>query len=90
MRRIASAQAQEGYRLAIRFEDGAGGVVDLSSLVGKGVFAAWRDPAEFGKVAVDNATGTVTWPGGIDLDPDQLYHDVTGAPLPGASQPVAR
>ncbi|MEK7765289.1 MAG: DUF2442 domain-containing protein [bacterium] len=90
MRRITSAQAQSGYRLALRFEDGASGVVDLSGLVGKGVFSAWSDPAVFGQVTVNPATGTVTWPGGIDLDPDQLHHDVTGAPLPGPSLPVSR
>lgn len=56
----------------------------MSESVGKGVFKVWSDPAEFAKVFVDPATGTVAWPGGIDLDPDQLYHDMTGAPLPGS------
>ena len=83
MVRVTEARALEGHRLFLRFDDGASGEVDLSAHVGKGVFAAWSDPREFTKVHVDPATGTVAWPGGIDLDPDRLYHDITGAPLPG-------
>ena len=29
------------YKLQLRYSDGAEGVVDLSHLAGKGVFAAW-------------------------------------------------
>ena len=82
MRRITEAQARRNYRLFVRFDDGATGEVDLSDLVGKGVFASWQDPSVFGKVAIDADTGTVCWPGGIDLCPENLYHDVTGSPLP--------
>lgn len=82
--RIADVQPLPEYRIWIRFDDGAEGVVDLSDLVGKGVFAAWEDPDHFEKVFVNPESRTVTWPGDIDLDPDVLYHEVTGAPLPGA------
>ena len=86
MRRITEATARSGYRLFIRFEDGANGEVDLSELVGKGIFSSWKDQSVFAKVGIDRVSGTVSWPGGIDLDPDNLYHDITGAPNPGASQ----
>jgi hypothetical protein len=76
-----------GYRLWLRFSDSAEGEVDLSPLVGVGVFAAWANPAEFNRVAVDPITRTVFWPGSIDLDPDVLYHKVTGALLPGLGDP---
>jgi hypothetical protein len=74
--RIASARPLPGYRLSIRFEDGVEGEVDLTDLVGKGVFSAWTDPVEFAKVSIDPQTHTVTWPGGIDLCPESLYQDV--------------
>ncbi len=83
MVRLADVRALKGYRLFLKFADGASGEVDLSAHVGKGIFKAWSDPTEFAKVFVDSASGTVAWPGGIDLDPDRLYHDITGAPLPG-------
>jgi hypothetical protein len=85
MARIVDAEARPDYRLGLRFDDGTEGEVDLSSLVGKGVFAVWSDPAAFARVLADPESGTVAWPGGIDLCPDQLYHDVTNAPVPGAT-----
>lgn len=74
--RITSAEARPNYRLWIRFSDGTEGEVDLSSLVGKGVFAAWSDPEFFARVEVNADSGTVTWPGEIDLAPDALYKDI--------------
>jgi hypothetical protein len=76
MHRIIEARALEDYRIWIRFADGLEGEIDLSDFVGKGVFAAWSDPAEFKKVYVDSETHTVAWPGGIDLAPDALYQDL--------------
>jgi hypothetical protein len=84
MVRIASVKPLTGYRLELRFTDGRSGTVDLSGLVGKGVFAAWNDPAEFAKAFVNARTRTVTWPGGIDLDPDTLYAEATGQQMPGS------
>jgi hypothetical protein len=77
MKRIIKAEARPGYVLWVRFEDDAEGEVDLSHLVGKGVFQRWADPGEFEKVFVDPETRTVAWPGGIDLCPDSLHEDVT-------------
>ena len=85
MERIVSAQPRPAFRLWLRFTDGVEGEVDLSHLVGHGVFARWDDPAEFQKVRVDPETRTVSWPGDIDLDPDVLYAKVTGQPTPAAN-----
>ncbi len=84
MSRIVEAKSLDNYRLHLKFEDGVEGTVDLSEMVGRGVFSAWSDPDFFARVTVDPETQTVAWPGGIDLCPDQLYHDVAGAPLPGS------
>jgi len=85
MNRIVEAKPLPNYRLFIRFEDGAKGEVDLSSMVGNGVFMSWKDQSVFSKVSIDSTTGTVVWPGGIDLCPDTLYSDVTGRPVSGSS-----
>ncbi len=74
--RIEDVEARPQYRLWIRFADGVEGEVDLSHLVGKGVFAPWQDPDEFEKVFVDPETATAAWPGGIDLAPDALYQQI--------------
>ena len=86
MVRIKEARALPNYKLWLRFTDGREGIVDLSAMVGRGVFERWRDASEFGKVAVDTRIGTVCWPGNIDLDPDVLYSEATGAAMPGTDK----
>jgi hypothetical protein len=79
---IKHAEARPDFRLWVQFADGMEGEVDLSELVGKGVFAAWSDPAIFQAVKVDPECGTVVWPGGIDLAPDALYRDISSVAAP--------
>jgi len=76
MHRVASVEPLPGYRLRVSFEDGLIGEIDLSDTVGKGVFEALLDPAEFAKVYVDPEWHCVAWPGEIDLCPDSMYEDV--------------
>ncbi len=76
MYRIVAVRPLPAYRVSVRFEDGTEGEVSLADLVGRGVFAAWNDPEEFAKVAIDPQTHALTWPGGIDIAPDALYEDI--------------
>lgn len=76
MHKIVEIKVFEGYKVWIRFEDGIQGTMDLSDLVGEGVFSSWKDPQEFAKVFIDPDTHTLAWPGGIDLAPDALYDDL--------------
>jgi hypothetical protein len=69
-----------GYRLQLRYDDGVEGTVDLSADVGKGVFAAWKDPVFFKSVRCERGR-RVVWAGGeseIDLCADALYLRITG------------
>ena len=64
----------------VKFEDGLEGEVNLAHLVGRGVFKMWADdPSEFARLRVDNESGTVTWPGGLDVAPDAIYQRIVGA-----------
>jgi len=76
MHRIVSVDALDQYRIKVQFDDGLEGEVDVSGLVGQGVFQSWRDPAEFGKAFVDPESGTVAWPGGIDLCPGAMRKEI--------------
>jgi len=79
---IVSAEPLEGYRLHLRFEDGAEGTVDLTPhLSFRGVFSPLKELSYFQKVRVDRNLGTVVWPNGADLDPDVLYARITGQPI---------
>ena len=75
--RIISAIPQPGHRLALEFDNGESGVVDLSSFAGRGVFAVWDTPGIFEQVTISDE-GAVQWPGDIDMCPDALYLRMTG------------
>lgn len=66
------------YKIWVKFSDGAEGEVDLSPLMGKGVFARWKEKGNFEKVHIDAERGAVAWDNDIDLCPDTLYMQVTG------------
>ena len=82
---IVEVKPLEGYRVYLRFGDGAEGVVDVAGRVPfDGVFEPLRDPEYFRRVRVDTELGTIVWPNGADLDPFVLRSLVTGEPLPGS------
>lgn len=69
---IVRAKPLSDYRVDLAFDDGTTGIVDLSSLAGRGVFAAWLTPGLFEQVKISDS-GALEWPGEIDLCPDSLY-----------------
>ena len=73
------------FQLWLRFSDGTAGEVDLSSLAGQGVFSAWLKDGFFEQAFISAEARTVSWPGELDLDPDVLYSQATGKPLPARS-----
>lgn len=73
--------------VALTFADGLEGEVDLNGHLWGPVFERVRTPAGFAEVYVDEETGTITWPGEVDLAPDTLYIRVkTGEWPPGLSE----
>jgi hypothetical protein len=77
MRKISKVNVLPGFRLALAFDDGVSGTIDLSEAVGKGVFALWLDPLAFDRVRI-GSSGELVWDDRIDLCPDALYLKVTG------------
>ena len=77
MLKISSAKALSDYKIWIQYSDGVEGEVDLSHLVGKGVFSAWKDENVFQNFRVDNGR-SITWTDEIDLCADSLYLEITG------------
>lgn len=77
MFRLVEARPLPRYRLFLRYDNGAAGEVDLSDLVGRGVFSRLTDPREFEKVAI-GSSGEVRWNSELDLCPDALYLRLTG------------
>lgn len=77
MYKVTKATPQGGYKLALTFDNGERGVVDLAPLAGKGVFAAWNDPEVFRAVQI-GPLGELAWGEEIDLCPDALYLEAMG------------
>lgn len=83
LKEIIEVQPRNGYRLFLRFRDGAAGEVDIAEMITfDGIFAPVKERAYFVQVRVDPELGTIVWPNGADLDPLVLYSQVTGIPIP--------
>jgi Protein of unknown function (DUF2442) len=75
--RVAEAEALPGFRLRVRFNDGAAGIVEMADFINSdaaGVFAALRDEEIFRQVTV--SLGAVTWPGNLDLAPEAMHREI--------------
>ena len=75
--RVKALTVLPDYRLAISFQDGTSGIVDLSALTTAaecGIYEALKDPMIFGQARLE--LGVVTWPSGADLDPAWMYEQI--------------
>jgi uncharacterized protein DUF2442 len=72
---VTEVEPLEGLRIRATFSDGAVKEIDLSDLLAAGgVFTSiYERPDVFEQVAVNHESGTVEWPGEVDLDPEVLY-----------------
>src|SRR3970040_2334672 len=73
---VTECRAEENYTLWLRFNDGLEGHVYLGDLVHTKYLRMLGDIDTFNRVAVDPVENTVTWEGGIKLDPEVLYRDL--------------
>jgi len=81
---VVSAVYKGGYRIEVTFDDGKSGVVDFSRYLARGgVFERFRDIEFFRRFTVNPELGVLTWDNEIDVAPETLYSEATGAPLPG-------
>ena len=62
----------QGYRLFLRFNNGAAGEVDLSAELEGEVFEPLRDPAMFATASQHPIMRTAAWANGVDLAPEYL------------------
>ena len=75
--KLIHAEPLPAYRLRLRYADGFTGVVDLSHLVGKGVFELWTDAEAFGRLSIGTA-GEIRWSDEVDLCADAMCLKITG------------
>lgn len=76
MHKIIKIKPVGNFKIEVKFADGIKGIIDLSRLIGKGVFASLKDPKQFRKAYIDSENHTITWPNGIDLCPYTIYDEI--------------
>ncbi len=80
---VISAEYKGEYKIGLTFDNGKSGIIDFSSYLSKGgVFRKFDDLRFFKKFSIDTESGTLVWPGEIDISPEKLYSKATGSPLP--------
>ena len=77
MTRPVEVKPLPNCRIWLRYDDGTTGEVDLSDLVGRGVFKAWDDITFFNSVRL-GSHGAIEWGADIDICPDAMYLRLTG------------
>jgi hypothetical protein len=77
MIRPVQVTALSDYRLRIVFSDGVEGDLDVSDIVGRGVFEPLRDEAFFARVHLGQQ-GQIAWNEELEICPDAAYIEITG------------
>ena len=82
--RISQVSHIKDYKLELVFTNGIRSTLDFrDKVVGRGgVFSPLEDVDFFRQVQIDPEIGTLVWPNDVDFDPDVLYSEATGEPLP--------
>ncbi|GAB6058427.1 DUF2442 domain-containing protein [Desulfonatronum parangueonense] len=70
---ITSVQASHGFELVVGFNTGETRRFDMRPYLGYPVYRRLENPGFFSLAKV--AYGTVTWPDGIDIAPETVYHE---------------
>ena len=71
---VREAKYVGDYRVWLRFNDGAEGVVDLSDCLDGEVFEPLKAIEKFKAFRVDPDIETIVWPNGADMAPEYLYN----------------
>ncbi|HEY8709868.1 MAG TPA: DUF2442 domain-containing protein [Burkholderiaceae bacterium] len=69
--RVTAVTPLNGHDLLLQFNNGEQRRMDVSPYLAYPVFERLREPGFFALVQADH--GTLSWPAGIDLDPDSVY-----------------
>ena len=73
---VKEAKCLRDYVIWIRFNDGAGGEIDLENELEGEMFAPLKDKRKFRRFCVDPELETVVWENGADLAPEFLYENM--------------
>lgn len=72
---VRNVQPLNSFHLILEFNQGEHRIVDIRPFIRGPVFEPLKNVDFFNQVKVDRESGTIVWPGEIDLDPDVLYQN---------------
>ncbi|HAK96691.1 MAG TPA: DUF2442 domain-containing protein [Planctomycetes bacterium] len=73
MRFVTEAVYVSGYKIKVRFDDGACRLVDLAPHLDGPIFEPLKDIEYFKRLALNDDLDTIVWPNAADFSPDFLY-----------------
>ena len=68
---VKEVSPREDYTLAVKFDNGEEGILDMKPILDFGVFRRIKDHEAFRRVRV--VFDTIEWDCGVDLDPEYIY-----------------
>ncbi len=68
---VISAEYQDDYKILLKFNDGAEGIVDLNKYLEGEIFEPLKDPEYFKQFSLDS--WTIGWDNGADFSPEFLH-----------------
>lgn len=71
---VIDVEAISPLNILVTFADGTSGTVQFEPSHFTGVFEALREPNVFRQAYIEH--GAVTWPGNLDLAPDEMYEAI--------------
>lgn len=88
---VKSVRYLRDYHLETTFADDVTGQIDFASwIVGQGgVFVPLEEKSYFARVQVNSDIGKIVWPNDVDFDPEVLYSQITGKPIPSVTSAIA-
>lgn len=70
-----AAADPKAHTVALSWANGEKTVSSFAHLVGKGIFAAFADPAFFAQVRIGEGGRSLEWPGDLDFCADALWFE---------------
>ena len=74
--KIESVKYISGFTLHVKFLDGVEGDIELSDLVGKGIFKLLQSQELFAKAY--NTGYSIAWSSELEIDSDTIYMEISG------------
>jgi hypothetical protein len=63
------------HTVRLAWQNGCVTQADFASLLGRGLFTAFHDPAFFGQAEVVDGGRALSWPGELEFDADALWFE---------------